>query len=112
MKNVKRKICVFVLGALCACVIVLATQYKIETVSGDYNGISVGDSVETNRDYERHCESSKVTGKVMGFLTYEKEFPVAILDSGAEISVYWLERKWAWDMLTLKEGYRWKILKK
>lgn len=112
MKNVKRNIYVSALSALTACVIIFATQYKIITAPGDYNGISVGDSVETNRDYERHCESSRVTGKVMEFLTYGKEFPVAVLDSGTEISVYWLERKWAWDMLTLKEGYRWKIQKK
>lgn len=112
MKNVKREICVFVLGALCACVIILATQYKIVTAPGDYDGISVGDSVETNRDYEQHCACSKITGKIIGFQLYKEELPVAILDSGAEISVYWLERKWTWDMLTLKEGYRWKILKK
>lgn len=114
MKNVRRKICVFVLYALCACVVILAlaTQYKIVTAPGDYNGISVDDSVETNRDYEQYCAGSKVAGKVMGFLTYRKEFPVAVLDSGTEISVYWLERKWAWDMLALKKGYRWKIQKK
>lgn len=112
MKNVKGKIYVFMLGALLACVIILATQYKIITTPGDYNGISVGDLVETNRDYERYRASSKMTGKIIGFLTYGKEFPVAVLDSGTEISVYWLERKWAWDMLALKKGYRWKIIKR
>lgn len=112
MKNVKGKICVFILGALVGCVIVLATQYKIITAPGDYNGISVGDSVETNIDYERYCANPRMTGKVAGFITYKKEYPVAVLYSGKEIPVYWLERKWAWDMLALKKGYRWKILKK
>ncbi|MEK7157615.1 MAG: hypothetical protein AAB688_00890 [Patescibacteria group bacterium] len=112
MKNVKGKIYTSALGALVGCVIVLATQYKIITTPGDYNGISVGDSVETNIDYERHCSSTKMIGKVIGFLTYGEEYPVAVLESGIEISVYWLERRWAWDMLALKKGYRWKIQKR
>ena len=67
------------------CVIVLATQYKNNNNAGDYNGISVGDSVETNIDYERHCSITKMIGKVIGFLTYGEEYPVAVLESGIEI---------------------------
>lgn len=57
-----------------------------------YDGIYVGMSVETNVD----CKSmlkKETQGKVIRFKNKEQTHPVAVLDNGEELSVFWLQEK-------------------
>ena len=53
----------------------------------DYNGIKLGDFVETNQEF-----GDKVSGNVLEFLYRGEAYPVAILTNDRAISVFWLRK--------------------
>ena len=62
------------------------TQNEIEE-NIDYNGIEIGDLVETNEEF-----GDKVSGFVLEFLYRGEAYPIALLDNDKSISVFWLKK--------------------
>lgn len=70
--------------------------------------ISVGDTVQTTQDYLTMAHGIPISGKIVDMQFPKEDFPIAVLDTGKRISMFWLEKKRPIKIYTKIVNGRWK----